>query len=62
MFSVDVNDESTAVGGSVVFKCSIPSSEYSFSRVEQWIVNDAQAININRESLIGKYLMMIFLN
>lgn len=53
VFPVDVNDESTMVGGSVVFKCSVPSSENSYSRVEQWSVNDA--LTINRDSLIGKF-------
>ena len=52
MFPVDVNDELTALSGTVVFKCSIPSSEHSFSRIEQWTVNDA--LTINRDSLIGK--------
>lgn len=52
VFPVTVNDETTVVGGSVVFKCSIPSSEHSYARVEQWSVNDA--LTINRDSLIGE--------
>lgn len=60
MFPVDVNDESTAVGGSAVFKCSIPASEHSYVRVEQWTVNDA--LTINRDSLIGELLFGCFYN